>query len=37
MTFVGIAKRSFRKLGLNSKYYIISEEFKSKKKKIYIP
>jgi len=29
MTYVGIAKRSFRKLGLNAKYYIISQEFKA--------
>ena len=35
MTYVGITKRSFRELGLNSKYYIISEEFKSKKKEKY--
>jgi hypothetical protein len=30
MTYVGIAKRSFRKLGFNAKYFIISQEFKAK-------
>jgi carbonic anhydrase/acetyltransferase-like protein (isoleucine patch superfamily) len=32
MTYVGIAKRAFRRLGYNPKYYVLSEEFKTNTK-----